>query len=137
MSDLTSEPKTFKERLPDILGFLGSVAIVGVAYMVFTNKVPKNFWSFFSYFYVIAIVGALGVLGEKLSVTLLAFVLPLLLAAATIAFKFKPEQYPIEDWWEIYSILVLFSAGFLVFLFFRFEQVKSSGGGSGRGGSGG
>jgi hypothetical protein len=138
MADLTSEPKTFKDRLPDILGFLGSVAVVGVAYMVFTNKVPKNFWSFFSYFYVLAIVGALGVLGEKISVTLLSFFLPLLLAAATIAFKFKPEQYPIEEWWEIYSIMVLFSAGFLVFLFFRFEQIKASGGGgSGPGGGGG
>ena len=137
MADLTSEPKTFKDRLPDILGFLGSVAIVGVAYMVFTNKVPKNFWSFFSYFYVLAIVGALGVLGEKLSVTLLSFFLPLLLAAATIAFKFKPEQYPIEEWWEIYSIVVLFSAGFLVFLFFRFEQIKASGGGGAGGGGGG
>ena len=137
MADLTSERKTFKDRLPDILGFLGSLAVIAVAYLVFTNKIPKNFWSFFSYFYVLAIAGALGVLGEKLAVTLLAFILPLLLAAATIALKFKPEQYPIEDWWEVYSILVLFSAGFLVFLFFRFEQVKASGGGGGAHGGGG
>ncbi|MBU1107065.1 MAG: hypothetical protein KKB51_10385 [Candidatus Riflebacteria bacterium] len=134
MADLTSEPKTFKDHLPDILGFLGSIAVVAVAYLIFTNKVPKNFWSFFSYFYVIAIAGALGVLGEKISIALLAFILPLLLGAATLAFKFKPDKYPIEDWWEIYSVLVLFSAGFLVFLFFRFEQFKASGGGGGGGG---
>lgn len=138
MADLISDqPKTFKDRLPDILGFLGSVAVVGVAYMVFTDKIPKNFGVVFSYFYILAIVGVLGVLGEKVATTLLSFFLPLLLAAATLAFKFKPQQYPIEDWWEIYSILVLFSAGFVVFLFFRFEQAKVSGGGRGGGGGGG
>ncbi|PKL49909.1 MAG: hypothetical protein CVV42_04425 [Candidatus Riflebacteria bacterium HGW-Riflebacteria-2] len=138
MADLTSDqPKTFKDRLPDILGFLGSVAVVGVAYMVFTDKIPKNFGAIFPYFYILAIVGILGVLGEKVATTLLSFFLPILLAAATLAFKFKPQQYPIEDWWEIYSVLVLFSAGFVVFLFFRFEQAKLSGGGKSGGGSGG
>ena len=138
MADLTSDaPKTFKDRLPDILGFLGSVAVVGVAYMVFTDKIPKNLGVIFSYFYILAIVGVLGFLGEKVSTTLLSFFLPLLLAAATLAFKFKPQQYPIEEWWEIYSILVLFSAGFVVFLFFRYEQAKLSGGGKGGSGGGG
>ncbi|KAF1080901.1 MAG: Adenylate cyclase [Candidatus Rifleibacterium amylolyticum] len=139
MADLISDqPKTLKDRLPDILGFLGSVAVIGVAYMVFTDKLPKNLGVIFSYFYILAIVGVLGVLGEKAATTLLSFFLPLLLAAATLAFKFKPQQYPIEDWWEVYSILVLFSAGFVVFLFFRYEQAKLSGGGrSGSGGGGG
>lgn len=136
MTGLTSDqPKTFKDRLPDILGFLGSVAVVGVAYMVFANKLPKNFSAFFSYFYILAIVGALGVMGEKVATALLSFILPLLLAGATIAFKFKPQQYSLEDWWEVYSILVLFSAGFVVFLFFRFEQAKVSGGGASGAGS--
>lgn len=140
MSGLSSsEPKTFKDRIPDILGFLGSIAIIAVAYLVFTDKIPKNIakniGTFFSYFYILAIVGVLGVLGEKVATTLLSFFLPLLLAAATFAFKFKPQQYPIEDWWEIYSIMVLFSAGFVVFLFFRYEQAKVSGGGKGGGGA--
>lgn len=132
----SDEPKTFKDRLPDILGFLGSIAVVGVAYMVFTNKIPKNFSAFFSYFYILAVVGVLGVMGEKVATALLSFLLPLFLVGATIAFKFKPQQYPLEDWWEIYSILVLFSAGFVVFLFFRFEQAKVSGGGAFGAGSG-
>ncbi len=138
MADLISDqPRTLKDRLPDILGFLGSVAVIAVAYMVFTDKLPKNLGAVFSYFYILAIVGVLGVLGEKASTTLLSFFLPLILAAATLAFKFKPQQYPIEDWWEVYSVLVLFSAGFVVFLFFRYEQAKLSGGGRSGGGGGG
>lgn len=137
MADESAESKTFKDRLPDLLGLFGSIAAVGVAFLVYTNKIPRNFWSFFSYFYVFAAIGVLGILGEKIATSLLSFLLPILMAAATIALKFKPIQYPIEDWWEIYSILVLFSAGFLVYLFFRFEQVKASGGGGGVPGYGG
>lgn len=135
MAEDSAQSKSLKERLPDILGVLGSVAVLGVAFLVYTNKVPKNFWSIFSYFYVFAAIGVLGILGEKVATSLLSFLLPLLMAAATIALKFKPKQYPIEDWWEIYSLLVLFSAGFLVYLFYRFEQVKAGGGGvAGEGG---
>lgn len=130
MADNSQETKTLKERLPDLMGLLGSIAVLALAVMVFTNKVPRNFWSYFSYFYVLAAVGILGILGEKAATTLLSFVLPLLMAAATIAIKFKPKQYPIEEWWELYSVLVLFSAAFLVYLFFRFEQIKSVGGGA-------
>lgn len=129
MSDLIQEKKSFKERLPDLFGALGSAVVFFVAYLVFTDKLPPNFKSYFAYFYVIGIAGALGFLGEKASVTLLAFLLPVLLGGATFLFRFKPEQYPIEEWWEIYSILVLFSAGFLAFLFYRFEQKKAVGGG--------
>jgi hypothetical protein len=135
----TSESKSLKERLPDLLGVLGSVAVLGIAFMIFTNKIPRNFWSYFSYFYVFAAIGVLGILGEKAATSLLSFVRHVLLAlAATIAIKFKPKQFPIEDWWEVYSVLVLFSAGFLVYLFFRFEQIKASGGegGDGQGGPG-
>jgi class 3 adenylate cyclase/prepilin signal peptidase PulO-like enzyme (type II secretory pathway) len=121
----TAEKKSLKERLPDILGLLGSAIVLLVAYFIFTNKIPRNLWSYFSYFYVLAAIGILGMLGEKLATTLLLFVLPVLLGAATIALKLKPQKYPIEDWWEIYSVLVLFAAGFLVYVFFRFEQLKS------------
>jgi len=127
--DSTTESKTLKDRLPDILGAIGSIVVLGIAFMIYTNKVPRNFWSYFSYFYIFAAVGVLGVLGEKAAVSLLSFLLPLLLAAATIAFKFKPAKYPLEDWWEIYSVLVLFSAGFLIYLFFRFDQNKVVAGG--------
>lgn len=126
--DSSTESKTLKDRIPDILGAIGSLVVLGIAFMIYTNKVPRNFWAYFSYFYIFAAVGVLGVLGEKAAVSLLSFLLPLLLAAATIAFKFKPDKYPLEDWWEIYSVLVLFSAGFLVYLFFRFDQNKITAG---------
>lgn len=125
--DSSTESKSLKDRLPDILGAIGSLVVLGIAFMIYTNKVPRNFWSYFSYFYIFAAVGVLGVLGEKAAVSLLSFLLPLLLAAATIAFKFKPDKYPLEDWWEIYSVLVLFSAGFLIYLFFRMDQAKIAG----------
>lgn len=111
-------------RIPDILAFLGSLGIGAVAYLVFTNKVPKIYSYVYNYFYIIAIVGALGVLGEKIATTILAFFLPLLVGGATLALKYRPERFPIEDWWEVYSILVLFSAGFLYYLFFKWEAVK-------------
>ncbi|HPT48414.1 MAG TPA: GAF domain-containing protein, partial [Candidatus Rifleibacterium sp.] len=128
MAENTQEAKTLKDRLPDILGLLGSVVVIVVAVMIFTNKFPRNLQNYFSYFYLIAVAGVIGLLGEKLAVTLLSFALPLLLGAATLAIKFKPEKYPLEDWWEIYSIIVLGAAGFLVYLFFRFEQIKAMGG---------
>lgn len=129
MTDLTQEKKSFKDRLPDLFGALGSAVIFFVAYLVFTDKLPPNIKSYFAYFYIIGIAGALGLLGEKASVTLLAFLLPVLLGGATLILRFKPERYPVEDWWGIYSILVLFSAGFLAFLFYRFEQNKNLGSG--------
>ena len=123
MSEGTEEnTKSLKERLPDVLGLLGSVVVIFIAYLVFTNKIPKKFTSYFSYFYLFALFGVLGILGEKLATTLLSFLLPLALGGATLALKFKPTKYPIQDWWEQYSILVLLSAGFLIFLFFKAEQ---------------
>lgn len=125
MAENPQESKSLKDRLPDFLGMLGSVAILLIAFLVFTNKIPRNFQSYFSYFYIFAAAGVLGLLGEKLAVTILSFALPLLLGIATVAIKFRPLQFPIEDWWETYSILVLFTAGFLGYLFFRFEQIKT------------
>lgn len=127
MAEGAEEKKTLKERLPDLLGLLGSVAVLLVAFMVYSNKVPRNFWSYFSYFYVFAAIGVLGVLGEKIATSLLLFVLPVLMAVATLAFKLKPEKYPLEDWWDIYSVVVLFASGFLFYVFFRFEQLKAAG----------
>ena len=135
MAEGAEEKKTLKERLPDLLGLMGSIAVLGIAFLVYTNKVPRNFWSYFSYFYVLATIGVLGILGEKIATSLLLFVLPVLLGAATLAFKLKPQKYPLEDWWELYSVLVLFSAGFLIYVFFRFEQMKVAGG-SGQGAAG-
>ena len=129
MSEAAEEnKKSLKEKLPDILGAIGSIAVLAVAYLVFTNKIPRKFWSYFSYFYVIAIIGVLGALGEKLATQLLSFVLPIALGGATLALKFKSKKYPIEDWWEQYSILALFSAGFLIFHFIKAEQNKNAGG---------
>jgi class 3 adenylate cyclase len=125
MAEEVQEKKSLKEKLPDILGLLGSGVVLFIAYLVFANKIPRNFWSYFSYFYIFAVIGILGIMGEKVATTFLLFALPLLLGVATIALKLKPAKYPIEDWWEIYSVLVLFTAGFLIYVFFRFEKLKS------------
>jgi hypothetical protein len=49
-----AEKRTLKERLPDFLGLFGSAIVLLVAYLIFNNKIPRNFWSYFSYFYVLA-----------------------------------------------------------------------------------
>ncbi|HNW36707.1 MAG TPA: adenylate/guanylate cyclase domain-containing protein, partial [Candidatus Ozemobacteraceae bacterium] len=104
-----------------------------VAYFVFTNKIPKLYTGYYNYFYLLAVVGFLGFLGEKIATTFLAFFLPLLVAGATFALKYKPEKFPIEDWWEVYSMLVLFSSGFLYYLFFKWEATKKLKDGAGAG----
>jgi len=111
-------------RITNILGFLGSIGIGAVAYLVYFNKIPKIYVFIYNYFYILAIVGFLGVMGEKVATTFLAFSLPLMVGGATLALKYKPDRFPIEDWWEVYSVLVLFSAGFLYYLFFKWETVK-------------
>nr|MBP7636182.1 hypothetical protein [Candidatus Ozemobacteraceae bacterium] len=111
-------------RITNILGFLGSIGIGAVAYLVYFNKIPKIYVFIYNYFYILAIVGFLGVMGEKIATTFLAFSLPLMVGGATLALKYKPDRFPIEDWWEVYSVLVLFSAGFLYYLFFKWETVK-------------
>lgn len=130
MAEGAEEKKTLKERLPDLLGLMGSLIVLLVAFLIYSNKLPKNIWSYFSYFYLVATIGIIGMLGEKIATSLLLFVLPIVLGAATIAFKIKPDKYPLEDWWEIYSVVVLFSSGFLLYMFFRLEQLKAAGGGA-------
>ncbi len=119
-----------QKKLTDLFCGIGSLLAVGAAIVIFLNKLPKNFTkiqSYFSYFYVLAIAGVLGVLGEQISIMLLGFSLPVLMAGATILIKLKPTQFPIEDWWDQYSIMVLFSAGFLLYLYVRFDNLKKNG----------
>ncbi|MBR4330341.1 MAG: hypothetical protein IKP71_10870, partial [Candidatus Riflebacteria bacterium] len=119
-----------QKKLIDLFCGIGSLLAVGAAIVIFLNKLPKNFTkiqSYFSYFYVLAIAGVLGVLGEQVSIMLLGFSLPVLMAGATILIKLKPTQFPIEDWWDQYSIMVLFSAGFLLYLYVRFDNLKKNG----------
>ncbi len=111
-------------RMTNILAFLGSIGIGAVAYLVFTNKIPKLYINIYSYFYIFAVVGFLGVMGERVATAFLAFCLPLMVGGATLALKYRPDRFPIEDWWEVYSMLVLFSAGFLYYLFFKWEAMK-------------
>jgi class 3 adenylate cyclase len=124
MSNGVEEKKGFKDRIPDILAFLGSLGMIALAYLVATNKIPKVYSWLYQHFYIFAAVGVLGFLGEAISTTLLIFFLPVILVGSTLAFKFKPEKYPLEEWWDVYSLLVVFSAGFCVFLFYRWEQLK-------------
>ena len=119
-----------QKKLVDLFCGIGSLLAVGAAIAIFLNKLPKNLTkiqSFFSYFYILAIAGFLGVLGEQYSIMLLGFSLPVLMAGATILIKLKPTQFPIEDWWDQYSIMVLFSAGFLLYLYVRFDNLRKNG----------
>jgi class 3 adenylate cyclase len=124
MNDLEPKKTGLAAKLPDILAFIASLGVFTVAYLIFTNKIPKVYLWIYQHFYLIAVVGILGFLGEKLSVTLLTFLIPLALGGSTLAFLFQPQKYAIEEWWEIYARVVLFATGFLVFLFIRFEQTK-------------
>lgn len=126
MAEEQEAKKGLKAILPDLLGVLGTVAVGGVAYLVFTNKLPQTFWKAYNYFYILTIVGIFGFLGEKIAITLSVFIVPLLLGGGAIMMRLKPEAYPIEEWWEVYSLLVIFSAGLLVFLFLRWEQTKKA-----------
>ena len=119
-----------QKKLVDLFCGVGSLLAIGVSIVIFLNKLPKNLLvvqNYFSYFYVLAIAGVLGVLGEQYAVMLLGFLLPILMAGATILIKLKPTQFPIEDWWDQYSIMVLFSAGFLLYLYVRFDNLKKNG----------
>ncbi|MFZ2957867.1 MAG: adenylate/guanylate cyclase domain-containing protein [Candidatus Ozemobacteraceae bacterium] len=125
MSDfLGPEKKGLAARIPDVLAFLASVAIFWIAYLVSTNKVPKTITWAYEHFYLFATVGFLGFIGEKFAVTLLIFFLPVALIGGTYFLKFKPDKFPLEDWFASYSLLVVFSALFTIFLFYRWEQTK-------------
>ena len=118
-------------RLADMFWVLGSLTAIGIAIVIFLNKIPKqlvSFQSFYSYFYVFAIAGVLGFLGEKLSITVLGIFLPVIMAGVTILIKLKPNQYSIEAWWNEYSVMVLFAAGFIGFLFYKFDNLRKNAG---------
>ncbi|MBP5470166.1 MAG: hypothetical protein J6Z11_13080, partial [Candidatus Riflebacteria bacterium] len=127
---LPSSTPEKKNRLTDLLSLLGILACVGLAVLIFTDKIPKKFSSFqsyFSYFYIIGLIGILGVLGEKYAIGFLGFTLPIFMAGATVLIKLKPTQFPIDQWWDQYSVMVLFSAGFLLYLYIRFDNLKKNG----------
>lgn len=122
---------TLKGKGFDVLMNVASVAIIGVAAFLIFGKLPRSILvslqNYFSYFYVFAITGIIGAMGEKYAIKLLGFLLPLFLAGATILIKLKPAQFPIEDWWGQYSMVVLFSAGFLLYLYIKFDNLKKNG----------
>ena len=108
------------KKFKDFLGILASFLTLAVAVVIFLNKIPKNltkFQSYYSYFYIFALAGIIGVLGEKYTISFFGFILPLLMAGSTILIKLKPKQFPIEDIWNEYSVMVLISAAFLLFLY--------------------
>ncbi len=121
-----------KKKLVDLSCLVGSLLVTAVSVVIFLNKLPKKFTSiqsYYSYFYVFAIVGILGILGEQFTLSILGFVMPVLMAAATILFKIKPDKFPIEDFWDQYSVAVLFISSFLLFLSAKFDNLKKNGGG--------
>jgi len=125
MSELDGEQKKgLAAKLPDILAILASLAVFALAWLVFTNKIPKLYRWLYQHFYVLALVGVLGFLGEKISVVIMIFVLPVLLVGLTVGIKFRPEKFPVEDWWDIYALMGVLAAGFCVYLFYRWEETK-------------
>ena len=119
-----------KNKLSDLLCLIGAIIVLGISAAIFTNKIPKQInsvKSFFSYFFIVAIVGAIGVLGEKNTIAFFGFVLPFTMAGTTILILLKPKQFPIEEFWNPYSIMVLFAAAFLLFLYIKFDNLKKNG----------
>lgn len=126
MSD--KEPVTLKKKFIDFMGLVGSGVVIFIAWLIFNDNLPDNIQSYYSYFYILALLGIIGLAGEKGTITILSFILPVLLGASTLVLKFNPEQYPVSQWWDLYSILVLICVGFLAFLFYRFEQIRKNAG---------
>lgn len=124
-------PEESKKKMLDLLSLIGSVIIAVIAVFIFLKKVPPKLLNlvqnYFSYFYVVAVAGILGIMGQKYAISALGFVLPFLMAIPTILMRLRPSQYPIEDWWDQYSIIVLFSAGFLFYLYFQFDNLRKNG----------
>ncbi|MDD3376062.1 MAG: adenylate/guanylate cyclase domain-containing protein [Candidatus Riflebacteria bacterium] len=125
---MSEAPKTIKNKIFDLLILVASIFILYAAYMVFTNKAPKTLNFIYSYYYVFALVGIIGFLGEKLALAIFSFLLPFALIGITFAIKFKPKVFPIEDWWETYTALAFVSAFFLIYIFLRYDRIRSEAG---------
>lgn len=123
-----TEPQVAKSRIKvifvEILNFLAALAVIGVAYLIYTNKIPPFFKNLYNYFYIFLLIGIYGLLGEKIALTLGAFILPLVILSSTLLIHLKPEKYPLEEWWDIYSILVICSAILVFMLFYKWEETK-------------
>ncbi|NLM17795.1 MAG: zinc-ribbon domain-containing protein [Candidatus Riflebacteria bacterium] len=121
-------------RIIEFLTLVVSCVVILLAYWIFAGKIPKKFTAYYSYFYIFAIIAVLGILGEQLAITIVSFILPLLLGALTYVLKFKPAIFPVERWGESYSVLVVFSACFIPYLYYKLELYKQVGGGGEKGG---
>lgn len=122
----SDEKKSIKSRIIDILVIVASICVLGFAYLVFKGKVPKNLTSIRPYFYILTLIGIIGMLGERLATSFLSFILPFCMIGATLALKFNPKTFPIEEWWEIYATLAFITTIFLIYLFFRYDKNKGS-----------
>ncbi len=124
-------PEEANKKLIDLLCLIGTVIAVGAAVAIGLNKLPKSILmliqKYFSYFYVFAIAGILGAIGEKNAVAFLGFILPFFMAATTVLMRFKPNQFSIYEWWEQYSVMVLFTAASLFYLYIKFDNLKKNG----------
>ena len=124
-------PEEANKKLVDLLCLIGTVIAVGAAVAIGLNKLPKSILmliqKYFSYFYVFAIAGILGAIGEKNAVAFLGFILPFFMAATTVLMRFKPNQFSIYEWWEQYSVMVLFTAASLFYLYLKFDNLKKNG----------
>ncbi len=127
----TKKPSNLKNYFIDMLWIFGSFLTIAISALIYFNKIPKNIifglQSYFSYFYILALIGIFGVLGEQYTITFLGFLLPTSLAATTLLIMYKPSQFPINVWWNQYATMVLFSAAFLLYLYFRYEYLRKNG----------
>ncbi len=128
---LPASKEEANKKLIDLLCLIGTIIAIGGAVSIGLNKLPKNILvliqKYFSYFYVFAIAGILGAVGEKNAIAFLGFLLPFFMAATTILMLVKPNQFSIYEWWEQYSVMVLFTAGALFYLYIKFENLKKNG----------
>ncbi|MBF0499874.1 MAG: hypothetical protein HQM09_07065 [Candidatus Riflebacteria bacterium] len=124
MSDSGLEQKSSAGKLIDFLALAGFVATILASYLIATNKAPRTIKWLYEHFYLFAVVGTIGFLGERISVALLILLLPTALIGGTYFLTFQPEKYPLEDWFALYSMLVVSAALFSFYLFYRWEQTK-------------
>lgn len=115
----------------DILTYIGGAILLGAAVAITLDKVPRNILvtvqSAFSYFYILALIGIVGALPEKFAIFLVGLIMPLFMMVATFLIRYKPNRFPIEDWWDQYSVMIIFSMLSLIYLYIKFDNLKKSG----------
>ncbi|MBF0408828.1 MAG: hypothetical protein HQM10_15885 [Candidatus Riflebacteria bacterium] len=119
-----------KSRTQEYIFLAASIIVIILAYLIYNKKIPKMYRWISEHYYVAGIAGFLGLIGERAAMTIIGIFLPLLLISLTVAFKLKPEKFNINEWFGVYSALVIFSGAYIFYIFQRWEKLKNNANGA-------